>query len=187
MDKNRLDMKILQKNFRLASAVALFGLSTISFSIQAAVYMCKKNGEVVYTSSKGANCTNANLQGLGSYSSNSRSTAPTRTADNTASASQPKKRNTNQASNTQTNNSANVSANTQKQRDSGRSSILESELSNEKKSLADAEKALAEGRAMRLGNERNYAKYQERVRGLEKTVQERQQNVQAIQKELNRM
>ena len=36
--------------------------------------------------------------------------------------------------------------------------------------LRDAERALEEGRNTRLGNERNYAKYEERIKGLEEEV-----------------
>ena len=37
--------------------------------------------------------------------------------------------------------------------------------------LREAEKALEEGRNTRLGNEKNYVKYQERVKGLEEAVE----------------
>ena len=38
--------------------------------------------------------------------------------------------------------------------------------------LAEAQKALAEGKLVRYGNERNYAKYLERIAGLEKNVKQ---------------
>lgn len=47
-----------------------------------------------------------------------------------------------------------------------------------RKNLQDAEKALEEGKKIRLGNERNYVFYLKRIKGLE-------ENVQARQKELN--
>lgn len=73
---------------------------------------------------------------------------------------------------------------TQQQRDNGRRKILEQELANEQKALGDAQKALTEGRATRLGNERNYQKYLDRVQKLQEQVTEHQKNVEALQREL---
>ena len=42
--------------------------------------------------------------------------------------------------------------------------------SDAERRLREAEKALEEGRNIRLGNERNYTKYEERVKGLEEEV-----------------
>ncbi len=163
----------------------LFGTcSLLAAPIQAAVYMCNKNGEVVYTSSNGPGCKNANLQSLGSYSTSDGSSSKKPSNTNKKPAPAPSRSN-NAPSSSAMNNQ--VNSNTQQNRDNGRYAILESELNNEKQALSQAQKALADGRAVRLGNEKNYAKYQERVRALEQNVQERQQNVQAIQKELNRM
>ncbi|ASK28268.1 DUF4124 domain-containing protein [Neisseria chenwenguii] len=48
-----------------------------------------------------------------------------------------------------------------------------------KAELAAAQKALAEGKNIRYGNERNYAKYLERIRGLEAQVKAAQEKVNA--------
>ncbi|TCP10985.1 uncharacterized protein DUF4124 [Crenobacter luteus] len=77
-----------------------------------------------------------------------------------------------------------VSADTQKQRDAGRRKILEDELANETRALAEARKALADGEAVRLGNEKNYQKYLDRVQKLKDAVTDREKNVAAIRKEL---
>jgi hypothetical protein len=77
-----------------------------------------------------------------------------------------------------------VDSDTQRKRDASRRNILQEELKSEQKALAEAKKALAEGEATRLGNERNYQKYLERVQGLKDAVQTHQKNVEAIQKEL---
>ncbi|POZ61732.1 DUF4124 domain-containing protein [Chromobacterium alticapitis] len=78
-----------------------------------------------------------------------------------------------------------VDADTQKQRDGGRKKILEQELSNEAKALDAAKKALADGKAVRLGDEaRNYKKYQDRVQKLQDEVTDREKNVTALKKEL---
>jgi hypothetical protein len=54
---------------------------------------------------------------------------------------------------------------TQTKRDEGRRKILENELANEQKALADAQKAYTDGAATRNGDEtRNYQKYLDRVK-----------------------
>ncbi|MGF6147324.1 Uncharacterised protein [Kingella potus] len=46
-----------------------------------------------------------------------------------------------------------------------------------RKRLSDAKKALEEGKKIRYGNERNYAKYLERIAGLEKEVKLAEENL----------
>ena len=65
----------------------------------------------------------------------------------------------------------------------GRRTILEQELNNERNALAAAQKALAGGRTAN----QNDANHQARVRQLESAVLDRQQNIQALQRELGRM
>lgn len=79
----------------------------------------------------------------------------------------------------------NVDNGTQNKRDQGRRKILENELANEQKALADAQKAYTDGAATRNGDEtRNYQKYLDRVQKLKDTVTERQKNVDALRREL---
>lgn len=68
---------------------------------------------------------------------------------------------------------------------SGRRTILEQELNNERNALAQAQKALADGRVV-LGAAAD-ANHQSKVRQLESAVLDRQQNIQALQRELSRM
>ncbi|MDK4697862.1 hypothetical protein QDY71_08910 [Kingella negevensis] len=68
-------------------------------------------------------------------------------------------------------------------RASGRRTILEQELNNERSALSQAQKALADGRAVSTNDENHQA----RVRQLESAVLDRQQNIQALQRELSRM
>ena len=77
-----------------------------------------------------------------------------------------------------------VDGETQKKRDDTRRSILEQELATEQKQLEEARKALAEGEATRLGDERNYQKYLDRVQGLKDNVTLHEKNVEALNKEL---
>lgn len=80
-----------------------------------------------------------------------------------------------------------VDASTQKKRDDSRRKILEEELDAEQKQLEDAKKALAEGEATRMGDERNYQKYLDRVQKLKDEVARHESNVEALQKELSGM
>ena len=77
-----------------------------------------------------------------------------------------------------------VDGETQKQRDGTRRGILEQELVAERNLLDEARKALAEGEATRLGGERNYQKYLDRVQGLKDNVTLHEKNVEALNKEL---
>ena len=85
------------------------------------------------------------------------------------------------------NNFPRVDSDTQRKRDLSRRNILEEELRNEQKALDEAKKSLKEGEATRLGSERNYQKYLDRVQGLKDTVETHQKNVEAIRKELSNL
>lgn len=50
-------------------------------------------------------------------------------------------------------------------------------ISAARKNLTDAKKALEDGKKIRMGNERNYVRYQERIKGLEDAVKSRQQDL----------
>lgn len=77
-----------------------------------------------------------------------------------------------------------VDAQTQRQRDLDRRKILEQELANEEKLLAEAKRNLAEGEAVRLGSERNYQRYLDRIEGLRKQVKLHEDNLANLRKEL---
>lgn len=80
-----------------------------------------------------------------------------------------------------------VSGDQQKARDSERRRILEAELATESRNLEEARKALTEGEAVRLGNERNYQKYLDRIQGLKDNVALHERNVDALRKELSKL
>ena len=52
-----------------------------------------------------------------------------------------------------------------------------------KRALNTAKKNLEEGKKVRYGNERNYARYLERINGLEKAVRSAQENYDAAQRQ----
>ncbi|PRC92953.1 DUF4124 domain-containing protein [Solimicrobium silvestre] len=74
---------------------------------------------------------------------------------------------------------------TQKKRDAERRQILSDELKAEQKKLADLNAQYNNGEPERQGGERNYAKYQERTENLKEDVNRAQQNVDALQREIN--
>ena len=78
----------------------------------------------------------------------------------------------------------NVDPATQKKRDESRRKILESELASEEQALAGARKALADGEAVRYGDERNYQRYLDRIQGLKERVAQHERNVAALKQEL---
>ncbi len=77
-----------------------------------------------------------------------------------------------------------VNEDTQKGRDADRRKILEQELATEQQNLEQARKDLAEGEGIRLGNERNYQKYLDRVQGLKDSVALHERNVEALKREM---
>ncbi len=72
----------------------------------------------------------------------------------------------------------------QKARDSDRREILTEELASEQRRLADMRAEFKDGQPDRLGNERNYAKYQERVATLRDNIGRAERNVEALQREI---
>ena len=62
--------------------------------------------------------------------------------------------------------------------------ILEGELAAERDALTRARQALAEQEAVRTGEERNYARVQERLQPFKDTIENHEKNIQALQREL---
>jgi hypothetical protein len=81
----------------------------------------------------------------------------------------------------------NVDPTTQRKRDDSRRKILEEELVVEERALGDARKALNEGEAVRLGDERNYQRYLDRIQGLKDRVAQHERNVTALKQELSNL
>lgn len=79
---------------------------------------------------------------------------------------------------------ARVEPNTQRQRDSDRRQILENELAREQDALNEAKKALAEQEAVREGDERNYARVQERLKPFQDSVALHEKNVASLKQEI---
>lgn len=74
----------------------------------------------------------------------------------------------------------------QKARDNDRKQILQDELKSEEQKLADLKKSYNNGEPERLGDEKNYAKYQERVASMQEDIARSEKNVDALKRELGR-
>jgi hypothetical protein len=72
----------------------------------------------------------------------------------------------------------------QKARDADRRAILNDELNTETKKLAELRKEFNNGEPERRGDERNYAKYLDRVATLKDSIARSEQNVEALKREL---
>lgn len=80
-----------------------------------------------------------------------------------------------------------VSTETQKGRDSDRRRILEDELNTERGKLDEAKKTLDEQASQRVGGEKNYQKYLDRVKPFQDEVDLHQRNVDSLEKELSNL
>ncbi len=73
----------------------------------------------------------------------------------------------------------------QRARDDDRREILNDELRIEQKKLADLRRDFNNGEPERQGNERNYAKYQERVASMRGEIGRTERNIEALQREIS--
>ncbi|WEF30775.1 DUF4124 domain-containing protein [Pseudoduganella chitinolytica] len=72
----------------------------------------------------------------------------------------------------------------QKARDADRRQILTDELNAEMTKLGELRREFNNGEPERRGDERNYAKYQERVANLKTSIARSEQNVEALKREI---
>mgnify|MGYP003615791886 FL=1 len=181
---------------------------------QANVYSCIVNGEKIYTNKKVGNCHSEKLDKIGSYTSDrsiidrqnrlsdekiaaqrngnqdnsnaappvQQATAPAARNSRPAVAAAPPATRPARTAPAVANTTPSTPA--QPHRDQGRREILMSELTNEKKALAQARLALVNGKLIR--NQAD-ARKQQSMSSLQRAVDDRQQNIQALQNELARM
>ncbi|MCD6027510.1 MAG: hypothetical protein K0R08_2029 [Solimicrobium sp.] len=155
-------MKLFFVSIFMIFYVGLTGLTQANSDI----YVCVNNKGVKTFSNVGSNkgCKKINLPGLATFS------APrTRSAGMTP---------------IPPSNFPTVDSVTQKNRDLERRKILETELNAEQKKLTDLNAVFKNGEPDRLGDERNYAKYQERTEGLRQEINRTQNNIDALQREI---
>ena len=77
-----------------------------------------------------------------------------------------------------------VSAARQQRRDNARKEILRDELDRERERLGKLREEFQDGEPERLGSERNYQKYLDRVERLRGDISRRESNITALQREL---
>lgn len=65
--------------------------------------------------------------------------------------------------------------------------ILEKELANEQTALAKAKQELAAQESVRMGDERNYARVEERLQPYKDSVETHEKNIEALRRELNNL
>lgn len=79
-----------------------------------------------------------------------------------------------------------VSSSAQSERDAEARQLLESELQQQQATLAQEQQAYNNGQPERLGNERNYQTYLDRVQAMKQQIDLTQSNIDALQRELQR-
>jgi len=72
-------------------------------------------------------------------------------------------------------------------RNQNRRKILESELQNEQQLLSDAQQKLTEQEGVRKGDERNYARVQERLKPFQEAIDLHTKNIEQLRGELGRV
>ena len=75
----------------------------------------------------------------------------------------------------------------QRARDADARRILSDELRREEDKLAALQREYNNGEPERLGSERNYARYQERVAGMRAAIQRKEADIAAIKRELSKL
>jgi hypothetical protein len=168
---------------RLASilpALLLAPLLATGAHAQSVVYRCvDKEGRVLYTDTSGGNC-----KVVDSLISGAISTPAAAPRSSAAAMRQGAGRPA--AANGAASPAAfpRVDNATQRARDDDRREILNDELRAEEKKLAALKRDFNNGEPERQGNERNYAKYQERVAQMREDIGRAEKNVEAIKREI---
>jgi predicted RNase H-like nuclease (RuvC/YqgF family) len=80
-----------------------------------------------------------------------------------------------------------VDSSTQKARDNDRMQILQEEMKSEEQKLAALKQDYNNGEPERRGDERNYAKYQERVATMKEDMNRTEKNIEALKREISNL
>ncbi len=155
----------MRKSLPLAGLVVILAGVTSAPTVAAQIYRCESaDGTPLYQNAPGKNCKALDLPSLTTVPSVR--TPATRTAS--APADFPR-----------------VDAAAQRSRDSDRRKILQDELDREQARLEEFRKEFNGGEPERLGNERNYQKYLDRVERLKSDIARSEANVASLRRELD--
>ncbi|WP_151634428.1 DUF4124 domain-containing protein [Noviherbaspirillum aerium] len=80
-----------------------------------------------------------------------------------------------------------VDSDTQKTRDNDRRQILLDEMRSEEQKLASLKKDFNNGEPERRGDERNFARYQERVAAMKEDIGRTEKNIEALRREIGNL
>lgn len=169
-------MRTIKMDFRRGAALLAGGLALqCSLLAQAQVYRCTDaNGNKLYTDTRKGNCElidSGPAPRPPAASPMIPSVRPNAAAPATAGTPSPV-------------NFPRVDTSQQRARDDDRREILNEELRAEEKKLADLKAVFKNGEPERQGNERNYAKYQERVGQMRDDINRTERNVEALRREI---
>ncbi|MGV8899759.1 MAG: DUF4124 domain-containing protein [Burkholderiaceae bacterium] len=165
-----------QKLSVLMLTCTLFGGAIGHAHAQSGVYLCiDKNGKKEYKNTgETRGCKKIDLPDITTFA------APTPTPR--APAASPSRKSTASPSDF-----PKVDGTVQRERDNDRKQILQNELKTERQKLESLQNEYKGGQPDRLGSERNYAKYQERVKLMEEAIHRSQRNIEALNREIGNM
>jgi hypothetical protein len=144
---------------------------------QTTVYKCvDAQGRVEFTDTGKKGCKALDLPGYIPAPPERRAPAPAASRPNTAPAAA--------APSPSPSNFPRVDTSQQRARDDDRRGILTDELRAEEAKLAGLRQVFNNGEPERQGNERNYAKYQERVAGMRDDISRTERNIEALRREI---
>ena len=155
---------------QLAGLIVLIVVAAYA-QAQSDVYLCVDDSGKKEYKNNGATkgCKRVDLPGIMTIPAPAKKTsAPAAAAKNTASPPEFPK----------------VDSSTQKARDGERKQILLDELKSEEQKLVNLKKEYNNGEPERRGDERNYAKYQERASGMKDDLNRVEKNIDALKREI---
>jgi hypothetical protein len=157
---------------RMLALLALGACAHGAAHAQTVVYKCvDDNGRVEFTDTSKRGCKALDLPGYVTTVPAPRKVPTTRQGGQPVAAASPA-------------NFPRVDSAQQRARDDDRRDILNDELRNEEKKLADLRRDFNNGEPERVGGEKNYAKYQARVAQMREDIGRSERNVEALRREI---